>query len=62
MTREEIILELKTGKKATHTYFLAGEYLEMKGENLITEDGFDFTHRFYHLDYLADGWSIINEK
>ena len=39
MTQKEIIQELKKGKKVTHRFFLADEYIYTIGNDLFTEDG-----------------------
>jgi len=61
MNRNEAFEIAKSGKKLVHKYFLDYEYLEFKDGKLITEDGYDFSERFYEFDFFENDWSIFEE-
>ena len=42
MTKEEAVLAMKEGKKITQKGFAYDEYIYMKGEALVYEDGFGY--------------------
>ena len=64
MLFEEAKLLAQKGIKITHTYFTDDEYLTMKGNIIIFEDGAKiFASEWMDgKDYLNDGWSIYSEK
>jgi len=39
MTKDEAIQEMKKGVKITHTYFASDEWMTMKGNKIVLEDG-----------------------
>jgi len=42
MTREDAVQEMIDGKKVTHVYFTDDEYIYMKGQDIWSEDGYNF--------------------
>lgn len=63
MTFEEAKQHARQGVKVTHNYFSQTEYMTMKGNIIIFEDGVEiFANDWLSgKDYLLDGWSIFNE-
>ena len=62
MTLGEAIGHARKGIKVTHTYFTDDEYMTMKGNVIVFEDGVRiFIDEWAKgKDYLLDGWSIYN--
>lgn len=61
MNLTEALEKLKeNGAKITHKYFLENEYLELKDNKLITEDGFEF--KILNLNYLHDWFVYVEQK
>lgn len=58
MTRQQALDIMLQGKKVTHTYFVDNEYLHLVNGTITTEDGYNYTSKFYEHDYFKDGWSI----
>lgn len=56
MSREEAFALLRAGKKVSHEYFTDVEYLEMKGNSIMTEDGYIFDREFHKTPWMAAGW------
>jgi hypothetical protein len=63
MTLEEAIIEARKGIKMTHKYFTSEEYMTMKGNIVIFEDGVEiFIHEWTKgKDYLLTDWSKFEE-
>lgn len=65
MTRDQAIELMKQGKKVTHTYFMEGEFVTMKGDKIISEEGYEINPKeFWH--YRGDpafdnGWEEFIE-
>lgn len=60
MTREEAYKAMKNGEKITHQYFSSNEYYEMKGSQILAEDGVNHTTIFWSQEqnnWRNDGWS-----
>lgn len=64
MTFEEAKVQARNGIKVTHTYFTDNEYMTMRGNQIVFEDGAKiFVDEWAKgKDYLLDGWSIYVEK
>ncbi len=62
MTFEEAKEQARKGIKVTHRYFSDEEYMTMRGNMIVFEDGVSiFADEFLRgKDYLKDGWSIYN--
>ena len=60
MTFEEAKITARKGVRVTHEYFTPDEYLTMRGNIIIFEDGAQiFANEWAKdKDYLLDGWSI----
>jgi len=60
MTLEEAKEQAQKGIKVTHTYFTGDEYMIMRGNMIVFEDGVKifFNEWTEGKDYLNDGWSI----
>ena len=60
MTFEEIKEYSKKGIKVTHTYFMDDEYMTMRENLIIFEDGVKVFAKDWMegKDYLNDGWSL----
>lgn len=60
MTFEEAKEQARKGVKVTHSYFTSDEYMTMKGNQIIFEDGCKIFADEWSKgkDYLNDGWSI----
>lgn len=63
MTFEEAREHARKGVKITHEYFTDNEYLTMKGNLMIFEDGVEiFAADFLKgKDYMINGWSLYQE-
>lgn len=60
MKLEEMILLARNGVKMTHNYFMPTEYLTMRGNMIIFEDGVKIMFDDWIKDKLGffnDGWS-----
>lgn len=62
MTRQDVYNEMKLGKKISHNNFTDNEYLTLKDNHILTEDGYGFTEEFWTRNRLADGWFIFEER
>lgn len=64
MTFEEAKQLARQGVKMTHRYFTSDEYMTMKGNIIIFEDGVQiFADEWAKgKDYLLEGWSKFNEE
>ena len=64
MTFEEAKEQARNGIKVTHTYFTADEYMTMRGNQIVFEDGAKiFVDEWAKdKDYLLDGWSLYVKK
>lgn len=62
MTLEEAKEQAQKGIKVTHRYFSNEEYMTMRGNMIVFEDGarIFFNEWTEGKDYLKDGWSIYN--
>ena len=63
MTRQEAYEVMKNGEKITHQYFSSNEFYEMKGSQIIAEDGVKHTSIFWseaQNNWRKDGWRIYN--
>ena len=63
MTFEEAKEQARKGLKVTHTYFSDDEYMIIRGNRIVFEDGSKiFVDEWSKgKDYLLDGWSFYNE-
>jgi len=62
LTRNEAFEEMKKGNKVRHIYFADYEYYQLKGTQIIAEDGVNHTSVFWSTndgDFRKDGWEII---
>jgi hypothetical protein len=61
MTLEEAKEKAKKGIKVTHEYFANEEYMIMRGNMIVFEDGAKifFNEWVEGKDYLKDGWSVF---
>jgi hypothetical protein len=59
MTFEEAKILAKQGIKMTHVYFTPNEYMTMKGNIIVFEDGAEIFADEWSKgkDYLKEGWS-----
>jgi hypothetical protein len=58
MTLENAVILARQGTKMTHTYFTDKEYITMKGNTVIFEDGIEiFLEEWKDKDYFKEGWS-----
>lgn len=59
MTLEEMVILAREGVKMTHSYFGSEEYLTMKGNLIIFEDGNKIMYDdfFTNKPYFNEGWS-----
>jgi len=64
MTFEEAKILARQGVKMTHRYFTPDEYMTMKGNLIIFEDGSQIFADEWSKgkEYLMDGWSKFNES
>lgn len=46
LTREEARQAMKDGHKVSHMYYTSDEYLEMKGNAIVCENGYNMTDVF----------------
>ena len=60
MTLEEAKEHARKGIKVTHEYFTSDEYMTMRGNMIVFEDGVKiFADEWLKgKDYLLDGWSL----
>lgn len=63
MTFEEAKELARQGIKMTHRYFTNDEYMTMKGNIIVFEDGSEVFANEWSAgkDYLNDGWSKFDE-
>lgn len=63
MTLEEAKIKAQSGIKITHTYFTSNEYMTMRGNQIIFEDGAKifFDEWVKGKDYFNEGWSEFKE-
>lgn len=63
MTFEEAKVLARQGIKMTHEYFTPNEYIIMKGNMIIFEDGIKIFADEWSKgkDYLKEGWSKFEE-
>lgn len=68
MTRDEALQAMIDGEKVTHLYFTDEEFIYMKGQDIWSEDGYNFgtVHDEFwwgkQMSTFDDGWSIYREK
>jgi len=69
MTRAEALQAMIDGHKVTHEYFTDDEFIYMKGQNIWSEDGYNFGTVYAEFwqtksdnPCFGDGWSIYKEK
>lgn len=62
MTFEEAKVQARNGIKVTHKYFSEDEYMTMRGNLIIFEDGVEIFADEWSKgkDYLLEGWSLYN--
>jgi hypothetical protein len=61
MTKEEAIHCLEIGRKVTHDWFVADEYLYMEDGIIYTEDGYPVTPEWWKLRSNSSwetGWKL----
>jgi hypothetical protein len=56
MTKQDAIKQMRDGKKLTHTHFMDSEWITMKGNLIITEDGHDISLAEFFLYRSNEGW------
>lgn len=56
LTRKQAAEYLSQGFKMKHKYFSEGEYIYLKKDKVLTEDGYDFTNSFWSNDFFETGW------
>jgi hypothetical protein len=63
MNFEEAKVLARQGIKMAHTYFTSGEYMTMRGNQIIFEDGVKIFADDWSRgkDYLQTGWSKFEE-
>jgi hypothetical protein len=61
MNRQEALTQLKSGVKLTHRFFLPDEYIIIRDDKIQTEDGYDYTERFYNSEWAENDWMLFNE-
>lgn len=64
MTLTEAKQTAQKGIKVTHKYFTDEEYMTMRGNRIIFEDGVKifFDEWTKGKDYLNDGWSLFSAE
>jgi hypothetical protein len=60
MTRDEAIEAMKKGWKVTHEYFTPEEWITMRGEKILLEDGVECTQEEFWAGRIPD-FSFIHE-
>ena len=62
MTFEEAKVQARNGIKVTHKYFSEDEYMTMRGNLIIFEDGVEIFADEWSKgkDYLLEGWTLYN--
>jgi len=64
MNKQEAIQSMREGNKITHHYFSPEEWITMKGNLVLTEDGYEmFLNEFFSYRTVPgweDGYSIWN--
>lgn len=60
MTLDEAVTQARNGIKVTHTYFTDNEYMTMRGNMIVFEDGAKIYLDEWTKgkDYLLTGWSL----
>lgn len=60
MTLQQAKEKAQQGIKVTHEYFTSDEYMTMRGNKIIFEDGVSifFNEWVKDKDYLLTGWSL----
>lgn len=65
MTKEDAIIQMRQGKKITHTYFLSDEWITIKNGKILFEDGvmsnFEEFWNLRNQDFWNDGYELYNE-
>ena len=56
MTREEAIKEMQKGEKITHHYFSKDEWMTMKRNSIILEDGCSCWSHDFWADRKGSSW------
>jgi len=66
MTKNEAIGHMRNGVKITHTYFDKKEWMMIKGDNMVLEDGVVFPideyWKYRTQDYWNDGYSFFKQE
>lgn len=58
MNREQAAEKLTQGLQLKHHYFFEDEFIELRNDKILTEDGHDFTEQFWNLKQFEEGWEI----
>jgi hypothetical protein len=56
MTKTEAIEAMKRGEKVTHQYFTQDEWVTMKGNRIVFEDGVNMSPDEYWAYREGNGW------
>lgn len=56
MTKEEAILLMRKGVKMTHTFFSPEEWVTIKDEKMLFEDGCTCSQTLFWKDRKLSGW------
>ena len=59
MNREKAAEMLSQGYQLTHKYFTENEFIELKKDIIITEDGYEFTDNFWGREMYEDGCELV---
>lgn len=60
MNREQAAEKLQQGYQLKHIHFLDGEFIQLKKNEIQTEDGYNFSEQFWKSQQFSDGWEIVN--
>ena len=65
MTKDEALEKMKQGFKVRQKHFTSGEFLYMKNDVVMSEDGYNFNDWFFNItpatQWKLEGWSVYNE-
>lgn len=63
MNRQEALKAMQDGHKVANHHFSDTEYLYMVGDNIMSEDGYDFNDWFFIIEpgeeWKESNWSIV---
>lgn len=59
MTKDEAIQAMKDGKKFTHRYFDAGEFIQISADHqtILFEDGNRISYQLFWSDIVGSHWN-----